>query len=398
MKNKQQSPAVRRCSVGGQAVMEGVMMKSDVGIAMAVRRADGKIVKSYQKFRSKAQKGTFWGLPVVRGVVAFVESLKTGMDTTTKSAELYGEGFEEEPSKFEKWLADKLHVDIMNVVMGVGIILGLALAVGLFMFLPQLIASLIFGKAVSGAADKYYVWRSLLEGLIRLAIYVGYLFAVSGIKDIRRVFMYHGAEHKTIACYEAGEEELTPENAMKYKRLHPRYGTNYLFLVMAISIIVLTLVDVVMHALGFPPEGMGRAAAFLIRFLVRIICLPLIAGVSYEVLRAAAKTDNWLTKAVRAPGMALQLITTREPELDMLEVAIYAFYLAMGEKNPLEEKKLAEEAAKAAAEAAKKAAEEAAKAAENAVEEAVETVTDGAEEAAEEAAGTITEAETEGRE
>ena len=381
MKKEKPTPTpVRRCSVGGQAVMEGVMMKSDVGIAMAVRRADGSIVKSYQKFRSKAQKGTFWGLPVVRGVVAFVESLKTGMDTTTKSAELYGEGFDEEPSKFEKWLADKLHVDIMNVVTGVAAVLGVALAIGLFMFLPQLIASLIFGKAVSGAADKFYVWRALLEGFIRVLIYVGYLFAVSCIKDIRRVFMYHGAEHKTIACYEAGEEELTPENAMKYKRLHPRCGTNYLFLVMAVSIIVLTVIDVIMHALGFPPANMGRAAMFLIRFGVRLICLPLIAGVSYEVLRAAAKTDNWFTRIIRAPGMALQLITTREPELDMLEVAIYSFYLAMGEKNPLEEKKLAEEAARKAAEEA--TAEEAA------AEEAT------AEEAAEAAAKTAKTAET----
>ena len=305
MRKKDKAPAVRRCSVGGQAVMEGVMMKSDVGIAMAVRRPDGSIVKSYEKFRSKAQKGTFWGLPVVRGVVAFVESLKTGLNTTSKSAELLGEGFEEEPSRFEKWLAEKLHIDIMDAVMAVAMVLGIALAVGLFMFLPQLIASLIFGKAVSGAADKNYIWRSLLEGGLRLAIYIGYLFLVSCIKDIRRVFMYHGAEHKTIACYEAGEDELTPENAMKYKRLHPRCGTNYLFLVMAISIITLTAVDIIMHALGFPPEGMGKAVAFLIRFGVRILFLPIIAGLSYEVLRAAARTDNWLTRIIRAPGMAL---------------------------------------------------------------------------------------------
>ena len=368
MRKKDKAPAVRRCSVGGQAVMEGVMMKSDVGIAMAVRRPDGSIVKSYEKFRSKAQKGTFWGLPVVRGVVAFVESLKTGLNTTSKSAELLGEGFEEEPSRFEKWLAEKLHIDIMDAVMAVAMVLGIALAVGLFMFLPQLIASLIFGKAVSGAADKNYIWRSLLEGGLRLAIYIGYLFLVSCIKDIRRVFMYHGAEHKTIACYEAGEDELTPENAMKYKRLHPRCGTNYLFLVMAISIITLTAVDIIMHALGFPPEDMGKAAAFLIRFGVRILFLPIIAGLSYEVLRAAARTDNWLTRIIRAPGMALQLITTREPELDMLEVAIYSFYLAMGEKNPLEEKKLAEEAAKKAAEEAAKKAGEAAEAAPEVVE------------------------------
>ena len=304
----------------------------------------------------------------MRGVVAFVESLKTGLNTTSKSAELLGEGFEEEPSRFEKWLAEKLHIDIMDAVMAVAMVLGIALAVGLFMFLPQLIASLIFGKAVSGAADKNYIWRSLLEGGLRLAIYIGYLFLVSCIKDIRRVFMYHGAEHKTIACYEAGEDELTPENAMKYKRLHPRCGTNYLFLVMAISIITLTAVDIIMHALGFPPEDMGKAAAFLIRFGVRILFLPIIAGLSYEVLRAAARTDNWLTRIIRAPGMALQLITTREPELDMLEVAIYSFYLAMGEKNPLEEKKLAEEAAKKAAEEAAKKAGEAAEAAPEVVE------------------------------
>ena len=356
-KKKETAPAIRRCSVGGQAVMEGVMMRSDVGIAMAVRKPDGSIAKSYKKFVSKAKKGTFWGLPVVRGVVSFVESLKTGMDTTSKSAEMLGDSFNEEPSKFEKWLAEKLKIDVMDAVMAVAIILGVALAIGLFMFLPQLIASLIFGKAAEGAQDANYVWRSLVEGGLRLMIYVGYLFLVSCIKDIRRLFMYHGAEHKTIACYEAGVEELTPQNAMKYKRLHPRCGTNYLFLVMAVSIIVLTLVDILMHSLGFPPADMAKPLAFIIRFVVRILCLPLIAGISYEVLKAAAKKDNFITKAARAPGMALQLITTREPDEDMLEVAICSFYLAMGEKNPLEEKKLREEAEKKAAEEAAKAAE-----------------------------------------
>ena len=185
------------------------------------------------------------------------------------------------------------------------------------------------------------------------------------------MFMYHGAEHKTIACYEAGVDELTPENAMKYKRLHPRCGTNYLFLVMAISIIVLTLVDIAMHALGFPPEGLSKWLTFLIRFGVRLLALPFIAGISYEVLRAAAKRDNIVTKIVRAPGMALQLITTREPELDMLEVAIYSFYLAMGEKNPLEEKKLEEERLRKEAEAAAKAEAERSEEAESIEEEVV---------------------------
>lgn len=321
---------MRRCTVGGQAVMEGVMMRSDEGIAMAVRRSDGKIVKNYRRYKSKAQRGTFLGLPIVRGVVAFVESLTVGMNTTTKSAELYGEDLaDEEPSRFEKWLSEKLHIDVMDVVMGIGIFLGVILAVGLFMFLPQLISSLIFGKA-----DSSHIWRSLVEGGLRVLIYVGYLFFCSAIKDVRRVFMYHGAEHKTIACYEADREPLTPQNAIKYSRLHPRCGTNYLFLVMAVSIIVLTLVDVLIRdVIGFSIDN--KVLEFLFRFGYRILCLPFIAGISYEVLRAAAAHDNWLTKIIRAPGMALQYITTKEPTEDMLEVAIASFYLAMGEDDPL---------------------------------------------------------------
>lgn len=317
---------MRKCTVGGQAVMEGVMMKSDTGIAMAVRRADGKIVTSYSKQTSRAKKGTFWGLPVVRGCVAFVESLTTGIKTTTESAKMYGENafVEEEPTKFEKWLSKVLGKNIEQIVIGLGMMLGLLFAVGLFIFLPQLVSSLIFGEGKG-------IWRSLVEGVLRVAIYIGYLFACSSIKEMKRLFMYHGAEHKTIACYEA-EDELTPKNAMKYKRLHPRCGTNYLFLVMAISILVLTCIDAVIMY-GFHFTIANPALAFIFRFGVRILCLPFIAGISYEVLRGAAQRDNWLTKAVRAPGMALQLITTKEPTEDMIEVAMAAFYIAMGERS-----------------------------------------------------------------
>ena len=362
--------------------MEGVMMKSDVGIAMAVRREDGKIVKSYKSFRSKAQKGTFWGLPIVRGVAAFVESLSTGLKTTTESAEMYGESVaEEEPSRFEKWLSKTFKVDIMNVVLGVAMVLGVLMAVGLFIFLPTLISGLFFsGKSL---------WRTLVEGGIRVLIYIGYLFAVSAIKDIRRVFMYHGAEHKTIACYEADEEQLTPANAMKYRRLHPRCGTNYLFLVMAISIFVLTIVDaVILYGFNFDvlKQTDSKILDFLFRFGVRIVCLPLIAGISYEVLRWAAKRDNWFTKIVRAPGMALQYITTKEPTEDMLEVAIASFYLAMQEPNPLEKQEEEEEKEKekeAASEAVEKAVENAVEEVEKAVEETVDRIKDTAEQAAE---------------
>ena len=317
---------MKRCNVGGQAVMEGVMMKSEEGIAMAVRRADGKIVADFKPQTTRAKKGTFLGLPVVRGVVALFESLSTGLSTTMDSAKMYGEDIfeDEEPTKFEKWISKTFGKSIENVIIGIGAVLGVALAVGLFIFLPQLISSLIFGEGRS-------VWRSLVEGLLRVAIYVGYLLAMSSIKDMRRLFMYHGAEHKTIACYEA-EDELTPENAMKHKRLHPRCGTNYLFLVMAISIFVLTVVDVVFQY-GFGLTIESKPLAFLFRFGVRILLIPLIAGLSYEVLRWAAKKDNWFTKAVRAPGMGLQLITTKEPTEDMIEVAMAAFYIAMGERT-----------------------------------------------------------------
>ena len=307
----------RVSSVGGQAVMEGVMMKSPTGVALAVRRADGTIATCYDSWTTKAQKGTFWGLPIIRGVVTFIESLTTGMNTLTESAKLAGEDIEEEPTKFEKWLSEKLGKSVESVVIGLAVILAVALSVGLFFMLPLGISSLIFGKAASVAG----VWKSLTEGLVRLIIFIGYIAFCSGIKDVKRTFMYHGAEHKTIACYEA-EEELTPENAARHSRLHPRCGTNYLFLVMAVSILFFAAI--------------GWNANFLARLAMRIIFLPVVAGLSYEVLRFAARHDNWLTRIIRAPGMALQHLTTKEPTKDMLEVAITAFNLAMDPNYKIE--------------------------------------------------------------
>lgn len=290
--------------------MEGVMMKSPTGVALAVRRADGTIATRYDNWTTKAKKGTFLGLPIVRGVVTFIETLSTGMNTLTESAKLAGEDIEEEPTKFEKWLSEKLGKSVESIVIGIAVILAVALSVGLFFLLPLGISSLIFGKAASVAG----VWKSLTEGLVRLIIFIGYLLLCSRIKDVKRTFMYHGAEHKTIACYEA-EEELTPENAAKHSRLHPRCGTNYLFLVMAVSILFFAAI--------------GWNASFAVRLAMRIAFLPVVAGLSYEVLRLAARYDNWFTRIIRAPGMALQRITTKEPTPDMLEVAIAAFNLAM---------------------------------------------------------------------
>ena len=290
--------------------MEGVMMKSPTGVAMAVRRADGTIATSYDNWTTRAKKGTFLGLPIIRGVVTFIESLSTGMTTLTESAKLAGEDIDEEPTRFEKWLSEKLGKSVESVVVGIAVLLAVVLSVGLFFLLPLGISSLIFG----GLADVAGVWKSLTEGLIRLIIFIGYIMLCASIKDVKRTFMYHGAEHKTIACYEA-EEELTPDNAMKHPRLHPRCGTNYLFLVMAVSILFFAAI--------------GWNASFALRLVMRIAFLPIVAGLSYEVLRFAAKYDNAFTRIIRAPGMALQRITTKEPTEDMLEVAITAFNLAL---------------------------------------------------------------------
>ena len=297
---------MKRCAVGGQAVMEGVMMKNPQnGTALAVRQSDGTIVTEYYQNKHQHKKGTFPTWPVVRGVYAFVEALVGGMKITTRSAELLGEDMTEEPTKFEKWLSKKLGKSAGDMAMTVAVILAAALAVGLFVILPSLVVSLF--SMESGFLT------SLLEGVARLLIFLGYLLGVSRIKDIHRVFMYHGAEHKTIACYEA-EGEMTSENILKYTRLHPRCGTNYLFLVMMVSILFFACIPV---------------RAFLPRVLTRLLFIPLVAGLAYEVLKAAAASDGWLARAVRAPGLALQHITTAEPTADMVEVALAAFNLAM---------------------------------------------------------------------
>lgn len=304
---------MKRTEIGGQAVMEGVMMKSPKGMALAVRTADGNIVLEYEKGKEPPKKGSFVTWPVIRGVVAFVQSLSSGMKITTRSAELLGEQFAEEPSKFEKWLAKVFGKSVMDVAMFIAVVLAIALSLGLFVFLPQLLVSLL--------PIESEIYKSLLEGLLRLIIFLGYIMAVSAMKDIKRVFQYHGAEHKTIACYESGLE-LTPQNAATCSRLHPRCGTNYLFLVMAVSIVVLSVASVFLNR-WIPMDN------FIIRLGSRLILIPFIAGISYEILKGAARRENIVCKIVRSPGLALQKLTTKEPDEAMLEVAITSFKLAM---------------------------------------------------------------------
>lgn len=291
------------CTVGGQAVMEGVMMKSPTGIAMAVRKPDGTIATQYKPEKSRAQKGTFYGLPVVRGVVAFVESLSIGMGTLTESAKLAGEEIDEEPSKFERWLAAKLGKSVESVIIGFAVVIAVCLAVGLFFVLPTLLSSLILG-----GSEVASVWKSLTEGLVRLLIFLGYIVLCSRVKDVRRVFMYHGAEHKTIACYEAGLP-LTVENIRKQSRFHPRCGTSFMILVIIISIFLYAVL---------PWTSTG------LRIVYKLCMFPLLVGVCYEILKWAGRSHGVLSRIVSQPGLWMQRLTTFEPDDSMIEVAIAA--------------------------------------------------------------------------
>ena len=288
---------MERIYIGGQAVIEGVMMKNKDQYAVAVRKPDQTIETKAEIYESLGERIPFFRIPIVRGVVNFIESLVIGMKTLTYSASFYEEGEEtQEESQAEK--AAKKGGE--NILMFFSVMISVILAVGLFILLPAWISEYIR----RGIDNNVVV--ALLEGVIRLAIFLLYVFAISQMKDIKRVFMYHGAEHKTINCLEAGVP-LTPENVMKFSRFHKRCGTSFLFLVMIISILFFMVINV---------------DSAVLRIVLRLLLVPVIAGVSYEVLRLAGKNDSLIIKIISAPGLWVQRMTTREPELDMLEVAI----------------------------------------------------------------------------
>lgn len=298
-----------KTSIGGQAVIEGVMMRGKTSQATAVRTESGEIVLETKRLKPL---GKISKIPVVRGAVAFFNSLVTGTKCLMRSASVFGE---DETSSFDDWLSKKLKVNATDLAIYLGVFLGLVLSLFLFFFLPQTIADLFFD------ITKNSLLYCLIEGLIRIAIFILYVFLTSFMKDIKRTYMYHGAEHKTIACYEAGED-LTVENVKKHSRLHDRCGTTFMFLVMIISILIFALVNSLCIELGLDFSGISGK---LLRFLLKIITLPLISGVSYEVLKLLAKTKSKFFIVFKAPGLLLQKITTREPSGDMIEVAIKAF-------------------------------------------------------------------------
>ena len=301
---------VKKTSIGGQAVLEGVMMRGRCGVATAVRDSDGIIRIEAERITPPEKKSIFVRLPIIRGIVNFFSSLVTGTKILMRSAEVYG-GDDDEPSKFEKWLAKTFKIDVMDVVLFFGVALGLVFSIVLFFILPTFLGGLI-GKA---APNMPPIVKNLIEGGIRILIFVGYILFTSLLKDIKRTYMYHGAEHKTITCYEKGLD-LTVENVKKCRRVHDRCGTTFMFFVMFVSILVYSVFGAIFPVLN---ENVG------LKMLSRIVLLPLIAGLSYELLKLLAKTDSPLVLPLKAPGLLLQMLTTKEPDEQMMEVAIAAF-------------------------------------------------------------------------
>ena len=302
--------------IGGQALIEGIMMKGVSKGAMAVRMKDGGI--DVEEWELKPHKW-YNKMPFIRGSINFITSMIEGYSCMMKSAEKSGmldEEEDEEPSKFEKWLDDKLGDKLTGVIMAIAMVLGVALAVFLFAFLPTLIYDLI-EKVVPADIS---VWQSTFEGILRMILFVSYMAVVAQMKDIRRTYEYHGAEHKTIACYEAGEE-LTVDNVKKHTRFHPRCGTIFIILSLLVSILVYTIVPIK------PAEWWGIEStilATLARVGIKLLLLPVVVGIAYELIRIAGRHNNVITRIFSAPGLWMQRLTTREPDASQIEIAIAA--------------------------------------------------------------------------
>ncbi len=299
---------MRYAKVGGQALIEGIMMRYGDLYAVTVRKPDGSLITKKEEKKSLTERCHVKNIPIVRGVFAFIDSLVMGTSTLTYSASFYdeeGNPLDEAQAKAAQEEAEqKKGTWKEKALMAGAVALSVVLAVGLFMVLPFLISSVF--KLVT---DNSWL-LGIIEGIVRLLIFMGYILLISRMKDIQRVFMYHGAEHKSINCIEAGVE-LTPENAMKYSRLHKRCGTSFLFIVIFISIIFFILFFQIV-----PVSNM------LLKVVIRILLVPVIAGISYEILQWAGAHDNKFTDIISKPGMAIQKMTTREPDESMIEVAI----------------------------------------------------------------------------
>ncbi len=297
-----------KSKIGGQALIEGIMMKGIYKSAMACRLPDGTI--DLETWDENNGKNAPWykKTPFVRGSFNFVSSLVSGYKCLMKSAEkqMTEDDSEEEMSKFEKWLDDKFGEKIMGVVSTIALILGVVLSLFLFKFIPTF---------ATKPLENVHVVRTIAEGILKIAIFIGYLAVTAQMKDIRRTYEYHGAEHKTIACYEH-HEELTVENVKKHSRFHPRCGTSFIFISLFISIFVFCFIPT------FP--GLSKTARIFARLGIQVLLLPIIIGIAYELIKLAGRKENTFTKILSAPGLQLQKLTTREPDAEQIEVAIAA--------------------------------------------------------------------------
>ena len=290
----------RSCGIGGQAVLEGVMMKKGDLYAVTVRKPNGELVIDTEEFHGVMHGNKIKNVPFIRGIFNFVDSLILGTRTLTYSADFFEDETAQETA-FDRWFKKTFKDKEESVVSGLTVALSIVLAVAIFMVLPYFVSSLL------NTFVRNTTILAIIEGIIRLAIFVGYVVLISAMEDIKRVYMYHGAEHKCINCIEKGRE-LTVENVMQSSRLHKRCGTSFMLFVMMVSIIMFMFISVENPAM---------------RVVVRILLVPVIAGISYEIIRLAGNnSNNIIVRIISAPGMWLQTLTTKEPTEDMVEVAI----------------------------------------------------------------------------
>ena len=309
--SEKKNDSCRLGKVGGEAIIEGVMMKSPERHSIAVRKEDGSIVYKNKENKTIKTKYKILGIPLVRGITNFIETLLLSYRTLDDGTNMLGIMDEEEPSKFEKWLEKKLGKNaFMSVLMGISMVFALILVAFMFVFLPVFITN---GLGTLLNVELGF-WRNVIEGVLKIVIFVLYLYLASLIPDMKRVFQYHGAEHKSVFCFESGEE-LTVENVKKFKRFHPRCGTALMFVIILISILVSAII----------PAGISQ----WLRMALKLLTLPLAVGIGYEYVMYAGKHDNPVTRFFSAPGLWMQRITTKEPDDSQIEIAITALKLSM---------------------------------------------------------------------
>ena len=303
-------------SIGGQALIEGIMMRGPLKTAMAVRSPEGEIIVEDVECKSVSQRPSIFKLPLLRGIYGFIDSMALGSKTLMRSAELAGEADEEEElTAFEQKLNDIFGEKLFNIIMTIAMVLGFGIAILLFFVAPSAIYS---GLAMLLPVLKGNILlRSIFEGVFKIVMFILYIFLCTRMKEMHRVFEYHGAEHKTIFCYEA-KQELTVENVRKFKRFHPRCGTSFLIIMLILGIVLGLCIQV---------------ETVWLRTIIRLCCLPLVMGIGYEIIRFCGKHDNWLTRILSAPGMWMQHITTFEPSDDQIECAIAAIKAVIPENS-----------------------------------------------------------------